>query len=295
MATRGRTSTDGVLEDPVENPLGVGFPGLILQAPAARENVGECGSGLECGFVAVPADYRDPEAGSIRIAVNVHRARSPQKRIGYLFTNPGGPGGSGEESVQGIPFGVFTDEVVDHFDIVGFDPRGVGSSEPEFACGHPGEQLALLATIDGVFDTPDEIAAGEAAANLCIQSMGAIGAQLHSEYVAKDMDEIRLALGADQISYLGFSYGSTLGVWYATLFPGSVRAMVIDGADNPVDPASTQQERVDEMIAEISPFAAALHRALAACVDRGCPIYNDGDPIGYFRPRPHSFQRSRRF
>ena len=231
----------------------------------------------------VPADYRDPGAGSIRIAVNVHRATSQHKRIGYLFVNPGGPGESGVELVHYLPFGLFTDELVAHFDIIGFDPRGVGESEPSFACGDPGEQLALLATIEVPIDTPDEIAAGEAAANLCIQSMGPIGGLLHSRYVANDMDEIRKALGADQVSYLGFSYGSALGVWYATLFPESVRAMVVDGADNPVDPATTQQERIDESIEEVAPIAALLEQALTACADPLCPIYNDGDPVGYFK------------
>ena len=240
-------------------------------------------SDLECGFIEVPADYRDPEAGSIRIAVNVHRATSPQERIGYLFFNPGGPGVSGVDFVNYLPLLGFTDEIVAHFDFVGFDPRGVGASEPAFACGDRGEQLALLATIDGNIDTPDQIAAGEAAANLCIQSMGPVGGLLHSEYVARDMDEIRKALGADQISYLGFSYGSVLGVWYATLFPESVRAMVVDGADNPVDPAATQQERIDEAIEEVAPLSAFLEEALTACADPGCPIYNDGDPVDYFK------------
>ena len=103
---------------------------------------------------------------------------------------------------------------------MGSTPRGVGASEPEFACGAPGEQLALLNSIDGDIDTPEETATGEAAANLCIESMGPVGGLLHSEYVARDMDEIRRALGAEQVSYLGYSYGSELGVWYATLFPG---------------------------------------------------------------------------
>ena len=179
--------------------------------------------------------------------------------------------------------GAFAEELVEYFDIVGFDPRGVGASEPDFACGDPGEQLALLTTIEFPVDTPDEIAAGEAAANLCIQSMGPIGGLLHTQYVANDMNEIRKALGADQISFLGYSYGSTLGTWYATLFPESVRAMVFDGANNPVDQAVTQQECVEEALEESAPVAAALERALTECSDPSCPIYNDGDSIGYFK------------
>ena len=113
--------------------------------------------------------------------------------------------------------------------------------------------------------------------------MGPVAGLLHSEYVARDMEEIRKALGADQISYFGFSYGSVLGVWYATLFPESVRAMVVDGADNPVDPATTLQQRIDEEIEEAAPFADSLEQALMACAGPLCPIYNDGDPVGYFK------------
>ena len=257
-------------------------PALVSdELSAERIEWNLCKGILECGFMEVPADYRNPDAGSIKIAVNVRRADSPDERIGYLLVNPGGPGGSGLELVQDSEF-VFADELLSRFDIVGFDPRGVGVSEPEFACGAPGERLALLGTIDGDIDTPDEIAAGEAAANLCIESMGPVGALLHSEYVARDMDEIRKALGAEQISYLGFSYGSTLGVWYATLFSESVRAMVVDGADNPVDQADTQQERMEEYLEESVPFEEQLEQALMACDSADCPIYNDGDPIGYY-------------
>ena len=241
-----------------------------------------CEGILECGFVEVPADYRNPDAGSIKIAVNVRRADHQDQRIGYLFVNPGGPGASGLELVQDSEF-AFADELMARFDIIGFDPRGVGASEPEFACGAPGEQLALLNSIDGDIDTPEETATGEAAANMCIESMGPVGGLLHSEYVARDMDEIRKALGAEQISYLGFSYGSELGVWYATLFPESVRAMVVDGADNPVDRADTHQERIDEAVEEWEGFEELMEQALAACDSAECPMYNEGDPIDYYK------------
>ncbi len=185
--------------------------------------------------------------------------------------------------VNAVARGALGEQLAAHFDIVGFDPRGVGASEPEFACGDPGEQLDLLKMIEFPVDTPEEINAGEAAANLCIESMGPIGGLLHSQYVANDMNEIRKALDVDQISYLGFSYGSALGAWYATLFPETVRAMVLDGADDPVDLAFTQQERIEEALEETAPIAALLEQALTACVDPSCPIYNNGDPIGYFR------------
>ena len=243
----------------------------------------ECSPTLQCRLVSVPADYRDAAAGTIDIFVNMHRATSPEERIGYLFLNPGGPGVSGVNLVGGNAQFTFPDEVLQRFDLIGFDPRGVGLSEPEFACGATGEQRALLATIEGAVDTPEEEAAGESAASLCIESIGPAGGRLHSEYVARDMDEIRKALGAEQISYLGYSYGSELGVWYATIFPGSVRAMVVDGAANPFTKVNTQEEKEEEGLEEIAAMEAQLEVALTGCGDPTvCPMYNDGDPIAYF-------------
>ena len=242
--------------------------------------------GLECGVVTVPLDYRDPAAGVLDLAIAVHRAPDPDRRIGYLVVNPGGPGGSGVDMVAWAldgPGAAFTAPVLERFDILGFDPRGVGRSEPSFVCGESGAQRALLSQVELPFDTADEFAAGEAAALLCAESMGAAAGLLHSEYVARDIDEIRKALGAEQVSYFGASYGATLGVWYATLFPASVRAMVVDGADNPVDDTSTVEARVANVIDEIRQFEVLLGEALDACDRPECPIYNDGDPRGYFK------------
>lgn len=242
--------------------------------------------GLECGVVTVPLDYRDPGAGELALTIAVHRATDPDRRIGYLVVNPGGPGGSGVDMAAWAldgPGVVFTGPVLERFDIVGFDPRGVGLSEPIFVCGEPGAQLALLSQVELPFDDAEEFAAAEAAAQLCVESMGAAAGLLHSEYVARDIDEIRKALGAKQISYYGVSYGATLGVWYATLFPASVRAMVVDGADNPVDDVSTVEARVANVIDELRQFEVLLGEALDACDQPQCPIYNGGDPRGYFK------------
>ena len=278
---------------PANPPPVVGDAGAVDGSPAAAGAAvvwidrSDCQfEGLDCGLVKVPLDYRDPGAGELALSISVHRATDPDRRIGYLVVNPGGPGGSGVEMVAWAldgPDAVFTAPVLERFDIVGFDPRGVGRSEPWFVCGAPGEQLALLSQVELPFDTPEEFAAGEAAALLCAESMGPAAGLLHSEYVARDIDEIRKALGAERVSYLGMSYGATLGVWYATMFPESVRAMVVDGADNPVDDTSTVEARVANVIDEIRLFDLLLGEALDACDRPQCPMYNDGDPRGYFK------------
>ena len=118
---RGETGAQGERGEPEPEPEPTPEP---VGRPGEQIDWAICGTGRECGSIAVPADYRDPEAGSIRIALSVHRATSPDKRIGYLFVNPGGPGSSGVDLVARARRGQFSDEIVEHFDIIGFDPRG---------------------------------------------------------------------------------------------------------------------------------------------------------------------------
>ena len=240
-----------------------------------------CGD-LECGSVEVPVDYGDPSGDTISIAVNILRAADTDRSRGALLVNPGGPGGSGLGLAEQFAFGAFPTELTDNFDIVGFDPRGVGESGPAFACGESGEQLQVLSSVDELIDEPDEIAAVEEAVGLCSATMGDAAGAFGTDFVARDMDEIRKALGEEQISFLGFSYGSVIGVWYASLFPENVRSMVIDGADNPVDEVDTAEQRLESAREEIGPLEDLLAEALDACDDPSCPIFNDGDPVGYY-------------
>ena len=240
-----------------------------------------CGA-LECGTLDVPLDYRIDDGETISIAVNRVAAADPAQRIGSLLVNPGGPGAPGTDFAEAFAFGAFPEDLTDRFDIIGFDPRGVGASEPAFACGASGEQLEVLSDIVDIVDEPAEDEAVEAAVQLCVDSMGDAAGLIHTGYVARDMNEIRRALGEEEISYLGFSYGSIIGVWYATLFPETVRAMVIDGADNPIDDISDFDARLDSAREQITPIEDLLDQALGACSDSTCPIFNDGDPQAYY-------------
>ena len=237
-----------------------------------------CGDLTECGTVEVPIDYRDPSLGTLSIAVNVRRSPDPDERLGYLFVNPGGPGASAVEIVEFIQAIGTPPELLEAFDIVGMDPRGVGGSEPVFACGSGIEQFEIVSQIDELPDTSEEIAIGNAASLLCETSMGAAAGNMGTDVVVQDMDEVRKALGAEQISYLGFSYGSTLGGWYATKFPERVRAMVVDGAANPLARADTVEEAIDLARITTGPIEEQFAAALASCNSDACPIFNDGDP-----------------
>ncbi|MEM1335777.1 MAG: alpha/beta fold hydrolase, partial [Actinomycetota bacterium] len=237
--------------------------------------------GGECATVAAPIDPDQPELGTIDIAVNVIRSADPDQRRGYLLVNPGGPGGSGREFAQAFPF-IAPAELLDAFDIVGFDPRGVAGSEPTLGCGGRDVVRTQTAQVDGAVDTDAEVEALEELVAACAEVTGPAAPYLGTEFVAHDMEAVRLALGAEQISFYGASYGTSIGVFYASLYPDSVRAMVVDGSDNPLDDVSTQELRIDAGLEQVRGFEELLGRALESCDDASCPIFNDGDPVGYY-------------
>lgn len=196
----------------------------------------DVGPRFECAVAQVPLDYSAPRRGTIAIALTRLPATDPGRRIGSLFLNPGGPGGSGVDFVLGAGPSLYTDEVRARFDLVGFDPRGIMRSTP-LRCFQSMDEWPQYPPIAFPL-TPEEeqawIATERAVDRACRLRGGPIRDHMSTANVARDMEVMRQLVGDDKLSYAGFSYGSYLGVTYANLFPGKVRALVVDGVLDPI-------------------------------------------------------------
>ncbi|WP_084104747.1 alpha/beta hydrolase [Demequina sp. NBRC 110056] len=189
-----------------------------------------CGD-LECATIQVPLDWSEPDGATIDLEINRSQARNPDERIGSLLINPGGPGGSGLDLTESL---VVTagDDVLDAYDIVGFDPRGVGESTP-VECGTDAqvdEYYIPDRLIESQADVDEWAQLNEGFAELCSAGSGRVVENVDTASAARDMDVIRAVLGDEQLHYLGFSYGTQLGATYAQLYPENVGRLVLDGA-----------------------------------------------------------------
>ena len=185
----------------------------------------------------MPLDHARPRGAAISIAVIRLPATDPTRRIGSLFLNPGGPGGSGVDfTLFAGPF-LYTEEVRARFDLVGFDPRGIMRSTALRCFGTP-RQWAPYFTRFAFPITPEEeaiwIASDRYLVQACDQRGGRIIDHMTTADVARDLDLLRQAVGDSRLTYAGYSYGSYLGVTYANLFPDKVRALVVDGVLDPI-------------------------------------------------------------
>jgi pimeloyl-ACP methyl ester carboxylesterase len=256
---------------------GAATPHAPAAAPSPKLDWKSCGARGQCAELEVPLDYEHPDNGkTMKIALSRVRATDSKRRIGSLLMNPGGPGAPGAEFVQDVA-GALPDQLRDRFDIVGFDPRGTGKSEP----------VKCRDDLDGVFsldyspETPEERSRLgtelQQLAQSCEQRTGSELPYVSSQSTARDMDRIRQAVGDKKLTYIGYSYGTYIGTLYAKMFPKTVRAFVLDGA---VDPnLSGVQLGVDQAVG----FERALDAFLAQCSEnRRCPFYNAGDPAGAF-------------
>jgi pimeloyl-ACP methyl ester carboxylesterase len=226
---------------------------------------------VQCSTLKVPYDYDNPSAGTFTLYVKKRPATNPSLRIGSMMVNPGGPGFGGSSLADDADY-YFSTDLTDHFDIIAWDPRGTGATSPSVDCVDNYDQYFGL---DSPPDTPDEkqalIDASQSFNDKCMANSGEILPYISTQARATDMNSIRQALGEDKISYFGFSYGSELGATWATMFPQTVRAAVLDGA---VDPNATSAEAG---MSQAKGFEGQLTTFLAACSkNNACEFYNGG-------------------
>ena len=190
---------------------------------------------VECANVRVPLDYRRPSGTTIDVAISRVRTAKPEQRVGVLLFNPGGPGGAGL-NLSAIFARLLPQSVLDRYDLIGFDPRGIGRSTP-VTCDLTEEQRTDLTKIvpypraDGNIAGNVRYALGIAAA--CARTGDALLPFITTANTARDMDRIRAALGEPKISYLGYSYGSYLGAVYTSLFPRHTDRIILDSVVHP--------------------------------------------------------------
>ncbi|MFI5960120.1 alpha/beta hydrolase [Cryptosporangium sp. NPDC051539] len=220
---------------------------------------------MDCSRLAVPVDWAHPGGPKLTLALRRHHATGTRK--GSLVLNPGGPGGSGVEFLPDA-VAVFGKDLVAAYDLISWDPRGVGGSSP-LTC--PAAANAALAKVDASPDTLAERTAQEAAtgrwAHACATASGPLFGHVDTISTARDLDAIRVALGEKKLNYGGFSYGTRIGLFYADLFPRRVGRMLLDST---VDPANDDAAFLAGQTVSLD---RALTDYLTSCRDRaGCPL-----------------------
>jgi pimeloyl-ACP methyl ester carboxylesterase len=233
---------------------------------------GDVDSTLKCARFSVPFDYNEPSKGSFSLKLVKRPAAMLTKRIGSMLVNPGGPGFGGTDLVESAT-SYFSETLIDSFDIIGWDPRGTGKSTPAVDCV---DNYDKYFTLD---PTPETEAQRQALVDIskafnaeCEKKSGEILPYVSTNATARDIDTIRAALGEEKITYFGFSYGSELGATWATMFPTTVRAAVLDGASDPT--SNYMQGGLDQA----KGFETEFTKFLAQCsADAKCSFYNNGN------------------
>ena len=261
--------TESTLPKPIESasvPQGDGLDGYYAQ----QLEWSECSDGFECSSFSAPIDYANPADGAMQISVI--RKLATGTALGSLVLNPGGPGGSGIEYTTYAEY-VVSDTLRENFDIVGFDPRGVGFSTPVECLDD--EQTEEYIALDGSPDDQTEIDQAQAMSELFAQSCATNSPDtykfLDTISAARDVDILRALLGDEKLNWLGKSYGTFLGATYADLFPERVGRMLLDGA---IDPTLTNEKL---SYGQALGFELALTRFVDDCVTKSdCPLSASG-------------------
>ena len=252
--------------------IGAPRPGTLVQwADCQPAHPDRMPAGAECGLLSVPLDYAKPDGDVAQIAMI--RFQATGAKIGSLVINPGGPGESGIEAAVGLA-DTLPPEIRERFDLVGFDPRGVGSSTPALWCNSDAANDRLRAD-PTVEYTPAGVAHLEKEhkdfVQRCEDKMGKeFLANVGTANVVKDLEMMRVALGDPKLTYLGYSYGTQIGSSYAEAFPRNVRAMILDGA---VDPNA---DPIEADIRQAAAFQQAFNDFAADCATAPtCPLGTD--------------------
>ncbi|MEV6490696.1 alpha/beta hydrolase, partial [Actinoplanes sp. NPDC051633] len=253
----------------------------VDRVPTPRLNWYACYEWAECDTVDLPLDYDRPNGPTVEIAVLRVKARDQANKIGTLFVNPGGPGGPGTDMALGAPFWLGS-EVMDRFDVVGFDPRGLAYSDEVKCFRNTREQTEKLAGMNVFFPwTEEETAAYVNSARELGKSCSTTGKPLSGSMstaeVVRDMEVLRRAVGDDKLNYLGFSYGTAIGQYYANMFPDRFRAITVDGVLNPQSWVGNQQTKdmtLDDRLRSADGAFKALSEIFERCDAAGpelCP------------------------
>lgn len=208
-----------------------GLERYVKQKPRWKRCEADSPAEFQCATIKVPLDYRVPDGKRIDLAISRIKSTAPGKRHGVLFSNPGGPGGPGLYMPLGMRESL-PESAQRKYDLIGFDPRGVGRSSPVSCDLEPEEENWLRPYKKATFDK--DVTWARDVANKCREKAGKTLAHITTRNTARDMDLLRAILGEKKISYLGYSYGTYLGAVYTQLFPRRADRFVLDSA---VDPA----------------------------------------------------------
>ena len=223
-----------------------------------------CHGSDRCATLTVPLDYEKPDGDTIKLALLMVPSAKASDDQGPLVVNPGGPGASGVDFAASAN-GFFSRTIREHFDIVGFDPRGVGRSDP-VDCLSDSDLDAYIGSVAAP-TTPDEVQdyvhSNDAIGAGCVAKSGDLASHISTVEAARDLDILRAALGQKQLTYYGASYGTELGTVYADLFPKKVGRFVLDGA---VDPSVSPRELG---LQQAAAFEQELRQYVADCVSGG--------------------------
>jgi pimeloyl-ACP methyl ester carboxylesterase len=260
---------------PSEDPAG---PTTGPQGDGALSEWEDCEDGLQCATLEVPLDWDRPDGEMITLAVLRDPVADDSERIGSVIFNPGGPGEPGTDFLRQFrSAGRIPDDLDDRFDLVSWDPRGTGDSAGVRCLS---DEQAAAPDPDPSIDGPEDVAAirteAEQLLARCEAEAGDVWTRVGTRNTVRDLDALRAALGDERLTFVGYSYGTTIGIEYGRMFPDRIRAMVLDGVALPaIDP-------VEATLGQARAFEANFEAFLADCEERTICLFGGEDPRAAF-------------